>query len=205
MTVSLLTANNITSTIYEWLGHFISPYWWHTQLKHFWTKNHTATILNYLTLTRKIQREWTLVYLTISSVNWVFLAWVGQFKTSFRSRFKGPRVPKKAQFTQEQVEYNVFLVDEPLKGSKSLKIFKISLTFHFDKLWRLSKSAHTGEISQILTVSNKKTISVQYKKRKFPNSNVPGDQKGVWSRQQPEVTPVIPFKSCVNTACQSFP
>jgi hypothetical protein len=60
MTVSLLTANNITSTVYEWLGYFISPYWWHTQLKHFWTKNHTATILNYLTLTRKIQREWTL-------------------------------------------------------------------------------------------------------------------------------------------------
>jgi hypothetical protein len=60
MTVSLLTANNITSIVYEWLGYFISPYWWHTQLKHFWTKNHTATILNYLTLTRKIQREWTL-------------------------------------------------------------------------------------------------------------------------------------------------
>jgi hypothetical protein len=60
MTVSLLTANNITSTVYEWLGYFISPYWWHTQLKHFWSKNHTAIILNYLTLTRKIQREWTL-------------------------------------------------------------------------------------------------------------------------------------------------
>jgi hypothetical protein len=27
-----------------------------------------------------------------------------------------------------------FLFDEPLKGSKSLKTFKISLTFHFDKL-----------------------------------------------------------------------
>jgi hypothetical protein len=53
-------------------------------------------------------------------------------------------MPKKAQFTQERVEYNVFLFDEPLKGSKSLKIFKISLTFHFD--------IH----SQILTVSNKK-------------------------------------------------
>jgi hypothetical protein len=39
-----------------------------------------------------------------------------------------PRVPKKAQITQERVEY-VFLFDEPLKGSKSLKIFKISLTF----------------------------------------------------------------------------
>jgi hypothetical protein len=29
---------------------------------------------------------------------------------------------------------NVFLFDEPLKGSKSLKIFKIYLTFRFDKL-----------------------------------------------------------------------
>jgi hypothetical protein len=54
------------------------------------------------------------------------------------------------------VEY-VFLFDEPLKkGSKSLKIFKISLTFRFDKLSNLSKSIHTGENSQILTVSNKK-------------------------------------------------
>jgi hypothetical protein len=39
-------------------------------------------------------------------------------------------------------EYNVFLLDEPLKGSKSLKIFKISLTFRLDKLWHLSKSVH---------------------------------------------------------------
>jgi hypothetical protein len=65
-------------------------------------------------------------------------------------------VPKKVQITQERVEYNVFLFDEPLKGSKSLKIFKISLTFRFDKLSNLSKSVHTGENSQILTVSNKK-------------------------------------------------
>jgi hypothetical protein len=63
-------------------------------------------------------------------------------------------VPKKAQITQERVEYNVFLVDEPVKGSRSLKIFKIS--FRFDKLSNLSKSVHTGENSQILTVSNKK-------------------------------------------------
>jgi hypothetical protein len=72
------------------------------------------------------------------------------------SRFKGPRVPKKVQFTQEQVEYNVFLFEDPLKGSKSLKIFKINLTFHFDKLSHLSKSVHIEENSQILTVSNKK-------------------------------------------------
>jgi hypothetical protein len=57
-------------------------------------------------------------------------------------------VPKKGQFTEERVEYNVFLFDEPLKASKSLKIFKISLTFRFD----------TGENSQILTVSNKKIV-----------------------------------------------
>jgi hypothetical protein len=52
----------------------------------------------------------------------------------FHSRFKGPRVPKKVQFTHERVEYNVFLFDEPHKGSNSLKTFKISLTFRFDKL-----------------------------------------------------------------------
>jgi hypothetical protein len=51
-----------------------------------------------------------------------------------------------------------FFFDEPLKGSKTLKTFKISLTFRFDKLSRLSKSVHVGENSQILTVSNKKYI-----------------------------------------------
>jgi hypothetical protein len=39
-----------------------------------------------------------------------------------------------AQFTHERVKYDVFLFDEPLKGSKTLKIFKIRLTFGFDKL-----------------------------------------------------------------------
>jgi hypothetical protein len=77
-------------------------------------------------------------------------------KLEWNESFKCPRVPKKAQITQERVEYNVFLFDEPLKGSKSLKIFKISLTFRFDKLSNLSKCVHTGENSQILTVSNKK-------------------------------------------------
>jgi hypothetical protein len=63
-----------------------------------------------------------------------FVCKLGLFWHSFHSRFKGPRVPKKAQFTHERVEYNVFLFDKPLKGSKSLKTFKISLTFRFDKL-----------------------------------------------------------------------
>jgi hypothetical protein len=76
-------------------------------------------------------------------------------------------VPKIAQFTQERVEYNVFLFDKPLKGSKSLKMFKISLTFRFDKLSNLSKSVHTGENSQILTVSNKK-IFLNFKKLQIP-------------------------------------
>jgi hypothetical protein len=40
---------------------------------------------------------------------------------------------KKAQLTHERVEYNVFFFDEPLTGSKSLEIFKISLTFRSDK------------------------------------------------------------------------
>jgi hypothetical protein len=79
----------------------------------------------------------------------------GPLKRSFHSGFKLTQA-KKVQFTHERVEYNVFLFDEPLKGSKSLKIFKIILTFRFDKLSHLSKSVHTGENSQILTVSNKK-------------------------------------------------
>jgi hypothetical protein len=42
---------------------------------------------------------------------------------------------KKSQFTQGRIEYKVFfLFDDPLKGSKSLKIFKISLTFYFDNV-----------------------------------------------------------------------
>jgi hypothetical protein len=65
-------------------------------------------------------------------------------------------VPKKVQFTQERVEYNVFLFEDPLKGSKSLKIFKINLTFCFDKLSHLSKSVHIGENFQILSVELKK-------------------------------------------------
>jgi hypothetical protein len=78
-------------------------------------------------------------------------------------------VPKKAQITQERVEYNVFLFDESLKGSKSLKIFKISLTFRFDKLSNLSKSVHTGEKSQILTVSNKKSAYLNKQLADFHN------------------------------------
>jgi hypothetical protein len=69
-------------------------------------------------------------------------------------------MPKKAQITQERVEYNVFLFDEPPKDSKSLKIFKISLTFRFDKLLNLSKSVHTGENSQILSVEQKKKKTI---------------------------------------------
>jgi hypothetical protein len=76
----------------------------------------------------------------------------------FLCKFGWPTCAKKAQLSHERVEYNVFLFDEPLKGSKSLKILKISLTFR-DKWWHLSKSIHIGENSQILTVSNKKHFS----------------------------------------------
>jgi hypothetical protein len=62
----------------------------------------------------------------------------GPLKHSFHSRFKMAHTSEtsvlKAQFTHERVEYNDFLFDESLKGSKSLKTFKISLTFCFDKL-----------------------------------------------------------------------
>jgi hypothetical protein len=98
----------------------------------------------------KLTSEEIVIYLTSSCVILAFFGMSGPV-------FKGPRVPK-AKITQERVEYNVFLFNKPLKGSKSLKIFKISLTFRFDKLSNLSKSVHTGENSQILTVSNKKYV-----------------------------------------------
>jgi replication initiation and membrane attachment protein DnaB len=70
---------------------------------------------------------------------------------------------KKSNLHKNELNTRFFLFDDPLKGSKSRKIFKINLTFRFDKLSHLSKSVHTGENSQILTVSNKKNVSVTVK------------------------------------------
>jgi hypothetical protein len=67
-------------------------------------------------------------------------------------------VPKKRKLHKNELNTRFFCSTTPSKGSKWLKIFKFSLTFRFDKLSNLSKSAHTGENSQILTVSNKKII-----------------------------------------------
>jgi hypothetical protein len=50
------------------------------------------------------------VYLMSACVNWAFFGTRGPLKRSFDLRFKGPRVPKKAQFTHERVEYNIFFV-----------------------------------------------------------------------------------------------
>jgi hypothetical protein len=41
-------------------------------------------------------------------------------------RFEGPRVAKKAQFTQERVEYNIFLFDELLKAPNRLRSSKLA-------------------------------------------------------------------------------
>jgi hypothetical protein len=56
-----------------------------------------------------------------------------RFFMSLESEKKSNRINNSSLFN-EPVKHNVFLFDEPLKGSKSLKIFKISLTFRFDKL-----------------------------------------------------------------------
>jgi hypothetical protein len=51
------------------------------------------------------------VYLTSLRVNWTFFGMSGPVENASETRFKGPRVPKKAKFTHERVEYNVFLFD----------------------------------------------------------------------------------------------
>jgi hypothetical protein len=72
-------------------------------------------------------------------------------------------VPKKGKFTQERVEYNIFLFNEPRKGSKSLKNFKISLSFRFDKLSNLSKSVHTREQKKCFFLLSLKWIFTWFK------------------------------------------
>jgi hypothetical protein len=84
------------------------------------------------------------------------------YNSGFFSRFtrvlKVHECQKRPKLQKNELNTTFFLFDEPLKGFKSLKIFKISLTFRFDKLSNVSKSVHTGENSQILTVSNKKVF-----------------------------------------------
>jgi hypothetical protein len=82
-------------------------------------------------------------------------------KLEWNESFKGPLVPKKAQLHKNELNTTFFCsTSPPPKGSQWPKIFKISLTFRFDKLSNLSNSVHTGENSQILTVSNKIAIYV---------------------------------------------
>jgi hypothetical protein len=95
------------------------------------------------------------VYLMSSCVNLAVFGTRGPLKRSFDSRLKMAHLWKKGPITHTITQYNVFSFDEFLKSFKSLKIFKITLTFRFDKLWHLLKSVRTGENSQILTVSNK--------------------------------------------------
>jgi hypothetical protein len=42
-----------------------------------------------------------------------------------QSRFKGPQVPLRAQFTHKRVEYDGFLFEETLKAPNRLKSLKL--------------------------------------------------------------------------------
>jgi hypothetical protein len=95
------------------------------------------------------------IYLTSSCVIWTFFGMSASLKLECNESFKGPRVPKKRKLHKNELNTTFFCSTSPPKGSKWLKIFKISLTFRFDKLSNSSKPVHTGEKSQILTVSNK--------------------------------------------------
>jgi hypothetical protein len=104
----------------------------------FWLSTSSTTWTTATTITTNIRKGWKIIfYIYLFYLLHICIIVVYLTSLCVNLDFFGisePRVPKKAQFTQERVEYNVFLFDEPLKGSKSLKIFKISLTFCFDKL-----------------------------------------------------------------------
>jgi hypothetical protein len=67
-----------------------------------------------------------------SKITWTYRSLCNRKKNLFQNQ--NPSILLNSSLFNERDEYNVFLYDEPLKGSKSLKIFKISLTFRFDKL-----------------------------------------------------------------------
>jgi hypothetical protein len=67
---------------------------------------------------------------------------------------------KKSNLNKNELNTTFFCSTTPLKGSKSLKIFKINLTFRFDKLSHLSKSVHIEVFSYL--VAETKDLS-QYK------------------------------------------
>jgi hypothetical protein len=68
--------------------------------------------------------------------------------------FKGPRVPKRDLFTNARVEYNIFFCStSPLKTPNRLESSKLACF------------VHTGENSQILTVSNKKICLTEIQKQ----------------------------------------
>jgi hypothetical protein len=90
-----------------------------------------------------------------SCVNWAFFCTSGP-NASETSVLKAHECQKRPNLHTNELNTTFFCSTSPLKAPKSIKIFKISLTFRFDKLWQLSKSVHTGENSQILTVSNTK-------------------------------------------------
>jgi hypothetical protein len=139
----------------------ISPVWADFDKCHNLSKRNVKLILKILSdlepLRSSSNKKKTL-YSSRSCVNWAFFGTSGPLRRSFYSRSKlAHSCQKKGPiYTKTSLIQCFFFFDEPLKGSKSLKIFKINLTFRSDKLWHLSKSAHTGEISQILIVSNKK-------------------------------------------------
>jgi hypothetical protein len=121
---------------------------WKSEEKIYWTLG--LHIHTYFLFVSQIKRQNSSLFNEfVCKLSFFWHEW-SSLKREWNERFKGPRAPKKVQSTHERVEYNVFLFDEPFKGSKSLKIFKISLTFRFDKLTFIKIRSH---------------------RRKFPNSD----------------------------------
>jgi hypothetical protein len=75
------------------------------------------------------------VYLMSLCVNWAFFLTSGSFiNASGTSVLKAHECQKRPNLHTNELNTTFFCSNEPLKDSKSLKIFKISLTFRLDKL-----------------------------------------------------------------------
>jgi hypothetical protein len=65
---------------------------------------------------------------------------------------------KRPNLHTTELNTTFFLFDEPLKGSKSLKTFKISLTFRFDKLTFIKIRSHRRKFSNSDSVEQKNIL-----------------------------------------------
>jgi hypothetical protein len=107
----------------------------------------------------KIQYRLWNCELTFVSNTWLGYNEWAISKREWNERFKGPRVPKKTQFTHERVKYNVFFCStSPLKAPNRLKPLKLAWRFVLTSCDIGDIRSHRRKFSNSDSVEQKKRL-----------------------------------------------